>query len=149
MIDKDNLQRLYEKVRALRNHKRNEILELIGDKGKTISELEELTEEVQSVVSQHVAILKDAGFVYNEKKGEKYYLKQKELDRFNGLSDGMYRDEADFEDAIRITKIQNNTISQQKEQIYFLNRQMEIQKDIIFQMGVNIELLKQQLENER
>lgn len=123
LINKDNLQLLYEKVRALRNKKRVQILNLLHDNnGMTITELMGAIKEVQSRTSQHVGILRNAGFVYPVKQGKEkvYFVDMDAIRRYNY-----------FEFEVAAT--------------YEMRRRINIQDELIKQMDTNINLLLKEL----
>jgi len=124
LIDKDNLQSIYNKVRALRNKKRNQILDLlIENNGMTVTELIPAIGEVQSRTSQHIGILRNAGFIFYAKRGKEkvYFVDKKAINRFNNIETEM--------------------------KLYELIRRIvETQDEVIKQMDININLLLKELE---
>lgn len=59
--------------RGIGNTSRYHIIETLFDGGKTVGELTEKTKLSQSLVSQHLRILKETGIVRDERQGQKIF----------------------------------------------------------------------------
>ena len=87
-IDLQNVKKAALILRALNHKLRQQILKLIDDQGKmTVTEIYVQLRLEQSVASQHLAILRKAGFVKTERDGKFIYYsvndtRLEELDRF-------------------------------------------------------------------
>ena len=75
---------LAEKMKALSHPTRLEILEILKDKCCICGEIVDVLPLSQATVSQHLKVLKEAGFIIGETDGTKvcYMLNQIALDKF-------------------------------------------------------------------
>ena len=75
---------LAEKMKALSHPARLEIIEILKDKCCICGEIVDILPISQATVSQHLKVLKDAGFIIGETEGTEvcYMLNQIALDRF-------------------------------------------------------------------
>ena len=64
-----------EMCKVFSNPTRLEILNLLRDKGLTVTELIEKTKLSQANISQHLAIMKSKGIVISNRKGKNIYYK--------------------------------------------------------------------------
>ena len=87
-VDLQNVKKAALILRALNHKLRQQILKLIDENGKmTVTEIYVQLRLEQSVASQHLAILRKAGFVKTERDGKFIYYsvndsRLEELDRF-------------------------------------------------------------------
>jgi DNA-binding transcriptional ArsR family regulator len=84
---------LASRLKALGHPARLEILRVLAERGTCIcGEVVELLPLAQSTVSQHLKVLKEAGFVRGEIDGPKscYCLDQKAIEEFRGELDELF-----------------------------------------------------------
>ena len=87
-VDLHNLKKAAMVLRAINHKLRQQILKLIDESGKmTVTEIYVKLRLEQSVASQHLAILRKAGFVKTERDGKFIYYsvsseRLEELNRF-------------------------------------------------------------------
>jgi DNA-binding transcriptional ArsR family regulator len=84
---------LAERLKALGHPARLEILRVLGERGTCIcGEIVEVLPLAQSTVSQHLKVLKEAGFVRGEIDGPKscYCLDQTVMVQFRSELDGLF-----------------------------------------------------------
>ncbi len=62
-----------ELCRAMGNALRQELVHLLRDEPKHVNELVQLTGQSQATVSRHLAILKHAGVITSERRGQEVY----------------------------------------------------------------------------
>jgi len=81
---KDLSADLAEKMKALSHPVRLEIIEILKDKCCICGEIVDVLPLSQATVSQHLKVLKDAGFIIGETDGTKvcYMLNQIAIDKF-------------------------------------------------------------------
>ena len=79
------------KLKALAHPARLEILEILKNKCCICGEIVDELPLSQATVSQHLKVLKDAGFIIGETEGTKvcYMLNRLALDRFKGLMNSL------------------------------------------------------------
>jgi ArsR family transcriptional regulator len=62
-----------ELCRAMGNALRQELVHLLRDEPKHVNDLVQLTGQSQATVSRHLAILKNAGVIISERRGQEVY----------------------------------------------------------------------------
>ena len=73
-IDTRSIKNSAQIIRAIRHNLRKELLQLIHSRGRmTVSEMYHMLNLEQSVTSQHLAALRQAGFVKTERNGKNIY----------------------------------------------------------------------------
>ena len=90
IIDQLRIKKASLTVKAINHKLRQQILKFIGDKGQTtVTELFSHLLLEQSVASQHLAILRKAGFVKTKRTGKFIYysLNKEKLIHFNKIVD--------------------------------------------------------------
>ena len=86
-VDLHNLKKAAMVLRAINHKLRQQILKLIDESGKmTVTEIYVKLRLEQSVASQHLAILRKAGFVKTERDGKFIYYSLNE-ERISELAD--------------------------------------------------------------
>lgn len=77
-------EELSKKFKALSHPARLEILELLKDNACICGDIVDVLPLAQATVSQHLKVLKEAGFIFGEESGTKvcYMLNRKALDEF-------------------------------------------------------------------
>src|SRR5882724_7088484 len=91
-VDLYNLKKAAMVLRAINHKLRQQILKLIDENGKmTVTEIYVKLRLEQSVASQHLAILRKAGFVKTERDGKFIYysINTSRLQEVNGFIDDL------------------------------------------------------------
>jgi DNA-binding transcriptional ArsR family regulator len=87
-IDTRNIKSSAQIIRAIRHNLRKELLELIHAHGRmTVSEMYHKLGIEQSVTSQHLGALRQAGFVHTERNGKNifYSVNYEQLQHVHGI----------------------------------------------------------------
>src|SRR3954471_17321931 len=93
-VDLHNLKKAAMVLRAINHKLRQQVLKLIDENGKmTVTEIYVKLRLEQSVASQHLAILRKAGFVRTERDGKFIYysVSSERMEELNNFVDELLR----------------------------------------------------------
>jgi ArsR family transcriptional regulator len=111
------MQDMIQTIKALSDSNRVRILKMLEIRPLCVCELREVLDLATSTVSKHLSVLRDAGFLLDEKEGKwvNYYLNRKnENDYVNQLmpllKSWLPDDETIKNDALKVRKVDRNII---------------------------------------